>query len=385
MDRRALACAFVLAIGGCTDRLLHDVVCGDGRVSSGELCFDDAERSAIAIPFTPLSVRVDDFDGDAHRDILVLGVDPAGIVVGALVEGDGEGGFGPPIDAGVHGCSAYPVPGRFDDDGPADLLVDECDASMLGFFGSASGVFGGPMRIEVGAITRTSAIVDVDDDAIGDVIVLGDPGDGSSVLVTVHGLAGGSFAPPIALPVATAIGFSIGDVDDDGAVDALLSLDGGNDSPMLARGRSGELGFDPPQPFPAIAPARGAALRDIDDDGAPEVIARPPTSPELVVYARESGEYVHAETTDLSAHADALLETARIDGDDHLDLATYDPGGRTIELWLGDDLQWEPTGELELAAAIGQLVMADVDEDGAADLVAGTFEAGTITVVRARP
>jgi hypothetical protein len=378
-------CAFVLVIGGCTDRLLHDVACADGRVSSGELCFADAERSAIDIPFTPLSVRVDDFDGDDHRDLLVLGVDPAGIVVGALVAGDGNGGFAPPIDAGVHGCSAYPVPGRFDDDGPVDLLVDECDSSMLGFFGSASGVFGGPMRIEVGAITRTSAIVDVDADAIADVIVLGDPGDGSSVLVTVHGLAGGGFASPVALPASRAIGFSIGDVDDDGAVDALLSVDGGNESPMIARGRAGELGFAAPEPFTAIAPAGGAALRDIDDDGVPEVIARPPTAAELTVYERDAGEYRLAETTDLAGHEDALLETGRLDGDDHLDLATYDAGGRTIELWLGDDLQWQPTAEIELDANVSQLVMADIDEDGAADLVAGTFEAGTVTIVRATP
>ncbi len=384
MDRRALACAVVLGVGGCTDRLLHDVACGDGRVSSGELCFDDAQRSAIGIPFAPLSVRVDDFDGDEHRDLLVLGVDPAGIVVGALVRGDGEGGFAAPIDAGIHGCSAYPVPGRFDDDGPADLLVDECDASMLGFFGSASGVFGGAMRIEVGAITRTSAIVDVDDDAIGDVVVLGDPGDGSSVLVTVHGLGSGSFAPPVARQVADAIGFSIGDVDDDGVVDALLSIDGGADSPALARGRTDGLGFAAPEPWTVIAPARGAALRDLDDDGVPEVIARP-AAPELVVYERNGGEYHLAESTDLSSHADALLETARLDGDDHVDLATYVPGEHAIELWLGDDLQWDPAHAIELDDPVAQLVMADIDEDGAADLVAGTFDAGTITIVRATP
>jgi len=158
MDRRAVVlAAFALGSSACVDRLLHDVACGDGRVQDGELCFEDGERQAIRVPFSPLSVRVDDFDGDSDRDILVLGVDPAGIVRSSLVTGDGDGGFAPAIDAGVHGCSAYPVPGRFDGDGPADLLVDECDASMLGFSGSASGV---SSRIDAGTIASVSASSD---------------------------------------------------------------------------------------------------------------------------------------------------------------------------------------------------------------------------------
>jgi len=30
-------------------------------------------------------------------------------------------------------------------------------------------------------------------------------------------------------------------------------------------------------------------------------------------------------------------------------------------------------------------VLSDIDDDGAADIVAGTFEDGTVTVVRAQP
>lgn len=387
MVSRLVTCAFATALAassGCVARLLPDGECGDGRVGDGEICLANGERQSIRLPFSPLSVRVDDFDGDGDRDLLVLGTDPAGIVRGSLVAGDGAGGFAPAQEAGVYGCSAYPVPGRFDGDGPADLLVDDCDASMLGFFGSASGVFGGPMRIEVGAITRTSAIIDIDDDATGDVIVLGDPGDGSSVLVAVHGLAGGGFAPPIAMPVGSAIAFSIGDVDDDGSLDAALSIDG--ESPTLARGQPGVVGFAAPVPWTEIAPARGVALRDLDDDGVLEVLARPSVEPELVVYTRDDGEYAPVQTTDLRDQADELLETGRLDGDDILDLASYEAGGHSVALWLGDrDFRWSTTTEVELDAAVRQLVLADIDDDGAADLVAGTFDDGTITVVRARP
>ncbi|HET6583144.1 MAG TPA: hypothetical protein VFG69_06850, partial [Nannocystaceae bacterium] len=136
----------------------------------------------------------------------------------------------------------------------------------------------------------------------------------------------------------------------------------------------------------AIAPARGVALRDLDDDGVLEVLARPSDAPALAVYVRDRGEYAPAHTTDLRDHADDLLETGRLDGDDVVDLASYAVGGRSVELWLGDrDLGWSPTTPIELDAAVRQLVLADVDDDGAADLIAGTFDEGTITVVRAQP
>jgi hypothetical protein len=261
---------------------------------------------------------------------------------------------------------------------------------MLGYFGSASGVFGGPMRIEVGAITRTSAIVDVDDDDIGDVVVLGDPGDGTSVLVVVRGLGDGSFAPPVILPVrgtggSPVVAFSIGDVDRDGTNDAVLSVDGGAEPPMVAYGRPEAPGFADPVPWAEIAPARGAALRDLDDDGEPELLVRPGASAELTVYERAGGAYELAAATDLAGAADGLLETGRIDGDEHVDIAAYTPGGTTIELWRGEDFRWEPTTEVELDFPVQQLVLADIDDDGAADIVAGTFEAGSITVVRATP
>jgi hypothetical protein len=118
------------------------------------------------------------------------------------------------------------------------------------------------------------------------------------------------------------------------------------------------------------------------------VLARPGDAPALIVYGRgdRGGEYAPVETTDLSEHADALLETGRVDGDDIVDLASYEAGGRTVELWLGDrGFGWSPTTEIELDAAVRQLVLADIDDDGAADLIAGTFDEGTITVVRATP
>lgn len=383
MVRVAVVASFAaLVLAGCVDRSLHDGVCDDGRPGRGELCFGD-ERLAIALPFDPLSVRVDDFDGDDDLDLVVLGTDDAGAVRGALVAGDGTGNFAPPQDAGVFGCSAYPVPGRFDDDGPADLLVDACDTSMLGFFGSASGVFAGPTEIEVGAITRTSGVVDLDDDGAGDIVVLGDPGDGSAVLNVVHA-RGSAFAPPVSLPLgAAAVGFAIGDVDGDGRPDAVLSLDGGTSSPLLATGRSDALGFAAPIVWDAIAPARGVALRDLDADAVPEALAR--EGDVLVVYAREDGRHRRVAATDLSGRADALLDAGALDGDERLDLVTYGVGS-TVQLWLGDrDDGWTETDEIDLAVAVRQLVVADLDDDGAGDLVAGTFDDGTITIVLAQP
>jgi hypothetical protein len=161
-------------------------------------------------------------------------------------------------------------------------------------------------------------------------------------------------------------------------------MDGGTEPPMIAAGRADAIGFAEPVTWTDIAPARGVALRDLDDDGVPELIARHGSAPELAVYERIGSTYGLAEVTELP-DPDGLLETGRLDRDDHVDLATYEVGGRSIELWLGDDLRWEPAAALELDGAVSQLVLADIDDDGAADIVAGTFDDGTVTVVRANP
>ncbi|MBC8070445.1 MAG: hypothetical protein IAG13_19085, partial [Deltaproteobacteria bacterium] len=183
----ALVCSALL---GCAERLIHDVDCGDGVVALGEACFGDA-RESIAVAFTPVATRVADFDGDDDDDVLVLGVDVAAGVTSAIARNDGEGVLAPAIDAGMYGCSAHPALGDADGDAAIDLLVATCDSAMLVFPATTTGRFATPAAVEVGALPRTSAIVDVDGDAIADVVALGVVGD-AAVLAWARGTS--SFA-----------------------------------------------------------------------------------------------------------------------------------------------------------------------------------------------
>ncbi len=75
-----------------------------------------------------------------------------------------------------------------------------------------------------------------------------------------------------------------------------------------------------------------------------------------------------------------------VDGDGALDLVFFEPTATDVDVWLGDgEGEWTFVADVEVGANVDQLAVVDLDDDGAAELVAGTFAAGGITIVRSSP
>ena len=69
----------LLVGAGCVARVIVDGDCGDGVLQRGEICLGLGARSELRIEgLEGLLLRVADFDGDAHLDLLVLGTEPQG-------------------------------------------------------------------------------------------------------------------------------------------------------------------------------------------------------------------------------------------------------------------------------------------------------------------
>lgn len=376
---------------GCVERLLGERgQCKDGTFGPGDICFGEGEGQRYVTPdLTPISIRGADFTGDGVVDVLVMGNDASGIVAGRTLVGNGDGQLLPPIDAGLAGCSAHPVPGAIDTEAPTDLLVDECDESVSLFLGTNQGSFDGPANVFVGARTRSSGLIDLTQDRRVEVVVLGSAADESPVLSVSFPAEGGA-VPPVTIAVSNVgttpfnpTGFGIANSDRDDArvvlidptvVDGLAIMD----HPLLGdRVERLPVGFTP----------SGAAVADFDADGDDELLVTALELATLVVFEiDEPGappRQIGSTPSDITPLARQIID---VDDDGHLDLAIAEATSTGVSIWRG---RGDGTFEEPLLVDVGlvpeQFFLADLNGDDAPDLVAANFAEGEFVVFIAEP
>lgn len=386
------------AASGCVDRAIHEGICGDGRLSRGEVCLGEGDRSTLAIDsIAPLALRVADFHGDGPPDLMALGTDPAGAVTARLWRGDGDGGFFPPLDPGVFGCSAHPVPGLLDDDDATDLLVADCAPSMSAFRGTSAGTFEAPISVYTGVTTLGSGMFDLDADGQREVVVLGLTPDGLvAVSVIERNPSTGGFALPMTtLMVADDPGFlpssfSVLDADGDPHPDLLVVQSGNAAGLAVAHGLPGFL-FAPPVILPPLdVVPDGATATDLDGDGTHEVLAVSFTAEAYLVLEVEgtgdSTRLVERARTEIPGLQPSPAALADLDGDGRLDLLRVEPGAARLEARLGTSSgRFDDPTEIDLDTPADQIAVADLDIDGALDIVVGSFEAAELRVLLTSP
>lgn len=381
---------------GCVERVIYERRCGDGRWSRGEVCLGEGDRSTVTIDsLAPLALRVSDFDGDGPPDLMVLGTDAAGAVTARLWHGDGEGGFAPPIDPGVFGCSAHPAPGSIDDDGITDLLVADCAPSMSLFRGTAAGVFEPPVTVITGVTTLGSGLFDLDGDGLREVVVLGLDIASVPTVSVVERDATGGFGPPIASAMSgplgfVAEGFGVLDFDGDERPD-LLVVDGGNPSGLaIARGQDGLRFGSPALVGPPDLRPDGATTTDLDGDGRSEVLAVSFEADVYIVLEVEGtgpdATLVERARTEIPGLEPSPAALADLDGDGRLDLLRVEPGAAKLEARLGArNGGFGEASEIDVDTPADQIAVADLDEDGAPDVVVGSFAAAQLRVLLTSP
>ncbi|MCA9710102.1 MAG: VCBS repeat-containing protein [Myxococcales bacterium] len=381
---------------GCVERVIHDLGglqrCGDGVPAPGEVCLGQGRRFTLTIEgIEGLLLRAADFGGDGHVDLLVVGLDPGGAVSIRLWPGRGDGDFEPTLDPGVRGCSAYAVAGDANGDPALDLLVDECGPSMSVLLGHSSGSFQGPVPVATGLQTRSSGLVDLDADGRREVIVLGAFDDASWGISVAERSDGGAYDPPVVSVGGTTDdfdprGLGVLDVDRDGYFDALLVHPSHPDGLALARGGPG-FTFERPMPVgPAGLVADTSMVRDLDEDDVPDVLAVSFAEEALVFLRSEGRQLVERGRTSVPDLRLGPAGAGDMDADGHLDLLLFEPGSRKLQAWLGrGDGSFEDPLALDLEVPIGQIALVDLDEDGALDIVAGTFESGTLQILLSDP
>lgn len=378
-------------------------------------CSESAHRpkpAFAAAPGSPLKVGpmpgrplVADFNNDGNPDLAVAcgtccGSTPSpdsGHVTVML--GDGAGSFRPAGERIVIGPSAIKVAAAdADKDGRLDLFVIEHNTDDLHvLLGDGTGAFspapGSPFRH---AGTSPGPRPHTHDVALGDVNADGNPDAvvtrcNDNRLGVLLGDGRGRFAPAPGSPLAAGRhpyeGLHLRDVTGDGRLDAVVTNLQGNTISVLTGDGAGGFVQTPGSPY-AVGPRPGTlVLADLNADGRDDIAATHDDDPLLAILLADGrGGFTPAKGSPFTLDAQAWgIAAADFDADGSTDLAAVSWRG-VVTLHRGDGgggIRSE-TFTLPVGRGAGQLAVADLNNDGRADIVTGNYESGDLTVLLAK-
>jgi hypothetical protein len=342
--------------------------------------FGEPVSAALGVDFLPLALEPGDFDGDGVVDLLITGTD-AGSVVGATRLGDGAGGFAAAVDAGITACSAFGVVGRVDDGAADDLFFGVCNGDGVFYGGQPGGAFTGLDVLPdwAGAPVVGSRFGDVDGDGDDDLAVF-TTASGVQLHVATHG------APPWSVSTRDVDGsawddavpnrFRLGDLDGDAMLDAVFVAQGIGVAVVF------DLVDDPvAQPIALGVAPWSVEVVDLESDGDLDLVVSSLDDGALELLTNDgSGDFVGAGSVATGDVDPFEVVFGDFDGDLVLDVAILDDDTAELAYGLGatglDTFQTRTLGSPAI-----RLHARDLDGNGTDDLVAATFEAGTIEVL----
>ncbi len=376
------------------------------NTGAGSFGAESTFATGIDAVLQPGSFVAGDLDDDGDVDVVL-----AAIFNISVFRNNGAGGLGPHEDYAAPNPQHLRLG---DVDGDGDLDVATTSRQLAGSLTlNDEGVLAAARTFDVLRGTRHFSAASGDYNGDGDLdlvfantdtsdlsILLGD-GLGGFPTIKVAAMPGG------AAPLAIATGKLDGDQDLDVVAITIASATTGkaivftnNGSATLASSAPIDLGlttqFEPPFPFPA-----GIALGDLDEDGDLDLVAAIPGGERVsVLLGNGNGTFGAPTTFEIHPGANIRivhLAVADLDGDGHLDLALANdqPTNPEIITMRGDGtgallaFHREPlTIDTNVVTLISAVAVADIEGDGDLDILAACvgavpnqIEDATITVL----
>lgn len=224
---------------------------------------------------------VADLDGDGAADLVVLAKHDLFLPLGyAIVVLSSPGGTFTVLPEWETGHEPQGVAAAdFDGDGRVDLAVTTIDLQGLGYVSTLSlyaglggGAFGPARALPLDGVARGIAGADLDGDGVPDLVVAetGSPASPSGDLAVFLGAGDGAFAPGRRYPATRAPVFvAIRDMDADGALDLVTVGLAGGDVTVLRGDGSGS--FAPQEAYATYLSLESMTVGDFDGDGRPDL------------------------------------------------------------------------------------------------------------------
>ncbi|MFI4917285.1 MAG: FG-GAP-like repeat-containing protein [Phycisphaerales bacterium JB060] len=255
------------------------------------------------------------------------------------------------------------------------LLAQDCDPAEL--FAAATG---SPAPSE---LASTIVTADFNGDGFADVAI--EDGMGVGFVSVLLGDGAGGFAPARSYPLvlSTPAGLSVGDVNNDGAIDlACGDLDGPDDVVVLLGGGDGTFGLPIHRVPLGIERCFQTALADLDGDGNLDLVASDLANARLLV-AGGNGDGSFAPATPLpTGPVPSFFTVGDADADGNLDLLVGVRGLGAVGVIKGDGAGgFFPERRFAAGPDPHRPALADVDADGVMDIVVASFADGEVVSV----
>lgn len=318
--------------------------------------------------------RAGDMDADGLIDMVLAGEDGISVALG-----DGRGGLAPGAELTKH-FSAHLALGDLDGDAVLDVVSTRHVSGSVALTSFLN--LGGLAFTEAYVGDLASSVVDlelgdVDNDGTLDVILASAPG-----VLVFQGLGDGSFQAGPSTPISEgANAICVADFDEDGQVD-LVSVESNQGSAHLRFG-DGAGGFEAGPSYGMVAYPDDVEAGDADGDGHVDLVANGWSG--AFVMRRGAGDGTLGEL--ISTYVgDYTQDVVLADHDGDGDLAVFTTSWSeylTLSDW--EDGAFQPTRRFAGAECREHFTLADLDGQGALEIVLPRLDGQALTVLRGGP
>ena len=371
-----------------------------------------ASLKAAGVFLDPTALALADFDGDGDRDIAVaegVTMETALTVFyrgeNGLAGCDGRDGdysyctFSGPADvpgaaAGETGLTDLAA-GDVDGDGDADIVASFLSGLVVFENRGASGFHAREPIPAAGSRIRSVGVLDLDHDGRLDILAIDQEQDN---IIVAWQLADGSFELGRFAPegLERPASMLIADLTLNGSDDLLIAdsgLPGGNGGRVLVclADAAGLSGCEILRRTDQIARPQHVAIGDFDGDGRYDVASVDEGSRDVAIYQQDALNVLESPAQTLASLQDGArpssFAVADLDADGDLDLAVTSPFSNSLTLlsrradssYARQALSF--FGDASSTRGASQVISADLDGDGRADLVTANAQSDNLLVL----
>lgn len=340
-------------------------------------------RSDVAVAEGSSTLATGDFNGDGKLDLAVS--EYFGDEV-AILLGNGDGTFQPPVEYPVGSRPTTVLTGDFNGDGILDLAVrnQQGSSTVSILLGKGDGTFYPAVNYATGSGIARMASGDFNGDGNLDLATTNNSDGTVSVLL---GNGDGTFQKQVAYAAGNApISIAVGDVNADGKLDLVLGLAGGGRFAVLLG--NGDGSFQSPRTYPTVTDPESVILADFDGDGKLDLAAfnENGSGPGIEILLG-NGDGTFRSFASLSAQCgatanDCTAATADINSDGKLDLIVRNSEANVVQVLLGNG---NGTFQNPVTFSTGldpeQVVVGDFNGDGRLDLAVANLGDNYVSVL----